>query len=267
MSFCFVECLQDDGNDTLMMMPQRKPKKKRPKASTAKGRTRILKTADSSSEDDTNGCTRRLDQTQCTSHPRNRENRLGNRIQSSSTSTSDESFLRRKSAQGNNRFPSSTSSSSPGVYSPAVTGMAYPPPTDQIMKHDPKLGSIPYKDRAIGANSFRTEMASPPFTRLKPNEDISQRKNSNLKVIPNPVIESMDTSAYCNTSSAKESKVPSHVDAPSKSSHKEGLSREERIKLAKMKQESFRKKQTSTSDPIISISSAEGKTYYFQMCF
>ena len=165
--FAVLGFLEDDGNDTLMMphpSPRKKPKKQS-KTTAAKGRTRIVKTMDSSSEDETD--TSRLNKTGWISSQVNRNENKGtskNRIKSSSTSASDESHLFQKPVKITSRLKSSTSSTGPDADSPVVTGLTQMAPLRDRVRQRLELKARTRhekkKEEPAGNGS--------PFTRLKP---------------------------------------------------------------------------------------------------
>ena len=292
-----------------MMTPQLKSRKKRqPKTTTAKGRTRILKTVDSSSEDEMNLCSN-LNKSEWISSQINKEMSRNNknRVKSSSTSTSDESYLVKKSVQGIKRLKSSTSTESD---SPIVTGLTQTLPLKERVRQ--RLQQEAKKENEM----THASVAGPshlPFTRLKPVEEKFQRMDATMKNVKTSVSPtsqtvgkdsgsekefSRSTSSFIRTVSdtrtsqgktlpaeqhcsshrepsrdaslsyrtspvqnePKQSNASSHVTStniPTKISP-QGLSREERLKLAKIKQENFRKKQMTERNPTVPPLSATG---------
>ena len=193
-SFLLSEFLQDDGNDTLMMMPQLKSKKKKQqKSTTAKGRTRILKTADSSSKDEMNPS--KLNKSGWISSQMNNESSRihKNRIKSSSTSTSDESYLVKKSVQGINRFKSNTSSSSGESDSPIVSGLTQALPFRERVRQRLQLEDSAKEQKEIAhASVVSPSHSSPPFTLLKPVKDRFQGMDTkNVKTRFSPTAETV----------------------------------------------------------------------------
>ena len=318
-SFFLSEILQDDGDDTLMMMPQLKSKKKQQqKSTTAKGRTRILKTVDSSSEDEINPS--KLNESGWISSQINNQNsRINkNRIKSSSTSASDESYLVKKSVQGTKRLKSNTSSSSAESDSPGLTQVL---PFKERVRQRLQLDTIAKEEKEmVHASAVSPSRSSPPFTRLKPVEDKFQRMDTkNVKTSVSPTSKTVqkdsvsekefppstsslsrtasdvrashgktlrtelrcgshrepsrgregDTSISLRTSPVenehKQSNASSHVVSKNTKTSPQELSREERLKLAKMKQENFRKKQMAERNQTVpSLSVTGDKTFCFK---
>ena len=300
-----------------MMTPQLKSRKKRqPKAATAKGRSRILKTADSSSEDETHPGSN-LNKSEWISSQINKEISRSNknRIKSSSTSTSDEFYLVKKSVQGIKRLKNSTSTESD---SPIVTGLTQALPLKERVRQRLQQEAFAKGEKEMArASAVGPSHSSPPFTRLKPVEDKFQRMDAtvkNVKTSVSPTSQTVgkdsgsekefsrstsslirtvsDTRASrgktlpteqhcsshrepsrgregdallsCRTSLAqdepKQLNASSHItptNIPQKTSP-QGLSREERLKLAKIKQENFRKKQMTERNPAVPPLSATG---------
>ena len=317
--FLLSEFLQDDGNDTLMMMPQPKSrKKKQQKSTTAKGRTRILKTADSSSEDEINPS--KLNESGWISSQINKQSsRINkNRIKSSSTSASDESYLIKKSVHGIKRLKSNTSSSSADSDSPVGSGLTQALPFEERVRQRLQLDTFAKEEKEmVHASAVSPSHSSPPFTRLKPGEDKFQRTDTkNVKTSVSPTSKTVqkdlgsekefppstsslsrtvsdvrasqgktlrteprcsshrepsrgregDTSISLRTSpvnnESKQLNASSHFaskNIATKTSPQE-LSREERLKLAKMKQENFRKKQMAERNPTLPPSSVIGES-------
>ena len=300
-----------------MMMPQLKSKKKQQqKSTTAKGRTRILKTADSSSEDEMNPS--KLNKSGWISSQMNNESSRihKNRIKSSSTSTSDESYLVKKSVQGIKKLKSNTSPSSGESDSSVVTGLTQALPLRERVRQRLQLEDSAKEQKEIAHAS----VVSPPFTRLKPVKDRFQGMDTkNVKTRFSPTAETVQkdsgsekevspaTSSIRGTASdvrasqgktlrtnprcsgdrepsrgregdtlislrmspvknePKQLNASSHVvstNIPTKTSPP-GLSREERLKLAKMKQENFRKKQMAERNTTIPPLSITGQTFLF----
>ena len=153
--------------------------KKQPKKVTAKGRSRIVKTMDSSSDDDTETTSRgRLNKSEWTSPRGNKLTNKGNsknRIKSSSTSASDESHLVQKSVEGANKLKSSsTSSTGTEADSPIVTGLTQGVPLrDRVRQRLELEASIKEErkkeeQRKVVIPSAET---SPLFTHLKPKAE------------------------------------------------------------------------------------------------
>ncbi len=263
----FFEGLGPDGHDTLMMSPEKKPRKapKSRNMTTATGRNRIMKTDDSSSEEETT-------QDHC------RESAWQRTDLKSKGETSKKS---RSTEKSSNLSDATHQTSRDDSFETGLTQM--PPLRDRVRQR--------LNLEARSEASPREQQHSRSFTKLRTDKSLptkagtTARDKSGISVVnsdrsrdPVPVTSDRTQSIAQHNSRTLQSRVPDtgsdlrsrspgagpvemQANVCSRSDNPRNiiprpLPKEERIRLAKLKQEQFRRTHVTQQSTVVSVPSS-----------